>query len=424
MSLIIFDDSNITDFYPITLTRSAGELRSGIMKLKQRIAAYMCEENTGLIIPDSISEVYQERKPLLLINKLNKDSRLMINSRLKINKNIAVVLQKLQSKSVLLNEDEDFIAANIEGCSLLHNRKISTEDLKKLLEQMMGELNFKVFRDEKMSLWRGLPELIAQSGTNIVSDYNDFFYDKDNYYEVETGVTVQNPYNIWLGENVELKPGVVLDGSEGPIIIDGDTKILSNSVVTGPVFIGRNCLIKAGSRVYQNTSIGKYSKVGGEIEASIIQGYSNKQHDGFLGHSYLGEWVNLGAGTNNSDLKNNYGEIKIYSIQKQKMVGTGQRFMGAIIGDHTKTGIGVSINTGCVLGVGVNVFGSNLVKDFVPSFSWGEFGDLSEYEIEKCLQTMDMVKKRRNLFLSQLEKVLYRKLRLKDLETKKRELIQ
>jgi len=203
-------------------------------------------------------------------------------------------------------------------------------------------------------------------------------------------------------------PGVIIDATNGPVISDENVKIMANSVIIGPVYIGKNSTIKIGAKIYEGTSIGPVCKIGGEVEGTIFQAYTNKQHGGFLGHSYLGEWVNIGAGTNNSDLKNNYKNVTIYFHTEGKKIDSGSQFIGTFIGDHTKTGINSTINTGSVIGVGCNLFGRELITDFIPSFSWGDASNLSEYVEDKFLETAEIVKKRRKLKLTANEKELYR----------------
>ena len=164
--------------------------------------------------------------------------------------------------------------------------------------------------------------------------------------------------------------------------------------------------MKIGAKIYGGSSIGPICKVGGEIESSIFQAYSNKQHDGFLGHSYVGEWVNLGADTNNSDLKNNYKNVFQYSYETGELFDSGTQFMGCLIADHVKIGINCSLNTGLVIGLGANIYGNKLFSGFVPDFSWGEADSLNTYRIDEFLDTAGKVKSRRRLELEQIESEL------------------
>ncbi|MCL1827804.1 MAG: hypothetical protein FWG20_07215, partial [Candidatus Cloacimonetes bacterium] len=173
---------------------------------------------------------------------------------------------------------------------------------------------------------------------------------------------------------------------------------------------GKNSIIKIGSKIYPNTSIGPHCKVGGEVEDTIIQAYSNKQHDGFLGNSYIGEWVNIGAGTSNSDLKNNYNNVKMWDFTQQKKRETGLVFLGALIGDHCKLGINSTINTGTTICYGSSIYGKKLICGQTPPFSWVEDNKISLYDLEKLLDTIEKVKQRRGEKLSDIERNVMHKL--------------
>jgi UDP-N-acetylglucosamine diphosphorylase/glucosamine-1-phosphate N-acetyltransferase len=259
----------------------------------------------------------------------------------------------------------------------------------------------------KAVLYSNMADLIMDNKRMIEYDFDQLFYDKDNYIETEMGVTVLNPYKVWIGEGTVLKPGVILDATSGPIIIDEEAEIMANAVIIGPAYIGKNTKIKIAAKIYEGTSIGPVCKIGGEVEGSIIQAYSNKQHDGFIGHAYLGEWVNLGADTNNSDLKNNYKPVSMYSYRSQTKVNAGYQFLGSVIADHVKTGINCSLNTGVVIGMGSNLWGKDLISDYIPDFSWGEAKSLSEYRLAAFIATARIVKQRRKMEVSDLEAELY-----------------
>ena len=182
---------------------------------------------------------------------------------------------------------------------------------------------------------------------------------------------------------------------------------MSHSFIQGPASIGNDSIIKKGATVYHNTSIGEYCKVGGEVESSVILSFTNKQHEGFLGHSYLGSWINIGAGTNNSDLKNNYENITV--LLNGKPVDTGSRFVGLIMGDHSKTAINTMFNTGTIAGVSCNIFGEGFPPRYIPSFSWGGSAFLKQYDIKKSLDVAEIVMKRRNRELTPEEENMLRK---------------
>ena len=260
------------------------------------------------------------------------------------------------------------------------------------------------------ALYRQLSDLIHDNDRLLRYDFEQFFHDKDNFFETEPGVTILNPYNVWLGEDVDLKPGVIIDASDGPVVIDEEAVVMHNSVIIGPCYIGKRSVVKINAKIYQSCSIGPVCKIGGEVEGSIIQAYSNKQHDGFLGHAYLGEWVNIGADTNNSDLKNTYKNVAIYNYTTKNKIDSGTQFMGCLIGDHVKLGINSTINTGAVIGLGSNLWGRNLISDYISEFSWGEAGSLIRYRIEDFIQTAATVKARRKLKLGEAEIALFQRL--------------
>jgi UDP-N-acetylglucosamine diphosphorylase/glucosamine-1-phosphate N-acetyltransferase len=212
---------------------------------------------------------------------------------------------------------------------------------------------------------------------------------------VYPGAHLVNPDQIVLGEKCVVRAGAVLDASEGPIVIADHAVIMPNAVLMGPCYVGSGTIVNPAARLLAGTSVGAVCKVGGEISETIIAAYSNKQHDGFLGNSYLGEWVNLGAATNNSDLKNNYSPVRMWCAGAER--DTGRQFLGLLMGDHTKTGINVLFNTGSVVGFNCNVFSAEMPAKFVSSFSWGHGEDLIRYELDRAMQTAAVVMERRNV---------------------------
>ena len=399
MKIILFDDVNYRHFYPITYTRSTSDLRVGILKLRQRLNLYLDNTDNYIVIADYLEDIYRERHPDWYINQLPEDEILLVNTRTKINEELTKRILNLPLDHYLTS-DGSLVAARLE----VDEQALAADQVESLLIGM---------REEKLDddvLWNWLWNLISENGKYINKDFEMVFNDKDNSFETEMGVTILNPYNVWIGENVTIKPGVVIDGSEGPVVLDEGCLLMPNCVITGPVYIGKKSVIKAGATIYENTSIGPVCKIGGEVEGCIIQGYVNKQHTGFLGHSYLGEWINLGAGTSNSDLKNNYKPIKVHSIHHEEKIETGMRFLGCLIGDHCKIGINSTINSGSVIGFGCNIYGETMVKDFIPNLRWGESGKLYGYQKDKFIETVSLVKQRRGLSLSESEKELYMKL--------------
>ena len=232
------------------------------------------------------------------------------------------------------------------------------------------------------------------NGKEIQIDFGIYTKGKSSANKKYPGVNFVNKKNIFIGKDVDIKPGVVLDASTGPIFIEKKSTIFPNAVIQGPVYIGESSKIKSCATIYPNVSIGKVCKIGGEVEDTIIHPFSNKQHSGFLGHSYLGSWINLGADTNNSDLQNNYGTIKVQVNGRH--IDSGKQFVGLMMGDHSKTAINTMFNTGTVVGFSSNVFGAGFPPKYIPSFGWGGAESMKEYKLAKAIETTKAVFARRD----------------------------
>jgi len=225
---------------------------------------------------------------------------------------------------------------------------------------------------------------------------------------IDHGVCMEFPQRIHVGKDAHVHAGAVLDAEHGPIYIGDRAVVMSGAVIIGPAAIGDRSAVKIHAKIYQGTTIGNVCKVGGEVEDSIVHGWSNKQHDGFLGHAYVGAWVNIGAGTNNSDLKNNYSPVRVKIAGRE--VNTGSQFVGLFMGDHSKCGIGTTFNTGTVVGSCCNIFGPGLPPKAIPSFAWGGANGFVSYDVEKCLAVARAVMKRRDVELAPDEERLVRAL--------------
>ncbi len=221
-----------------------------------------------------------------------------------------------------------------------------------------------------------------------------------------TGVYLMSSDNIWIADSARIDPGVVIDAQNGPVYIDENAHIFPQATIIGPAYIGRNCHIKIGAKIYEGTSLGEECKVGGEVKSSIIHSFSNKQHDGFLGHAYLGQWVNLGADTNNSNLKNNYGAVRVHVNGKE--IDSGSTFVGLTMGDHSKCAINTMFNTGTVAGIMCNIYGADFPPKWIPSFSWGGSGGFTEHDVDRALTVARKVMERRGVTLGQAEEKLIR----------------
>ena len=212
---------------------------------------------------------------------------------------------------------------------------------------------------------------------------------------IPDGVQYLNKENIFIEEGAEVLFSI-LNASTGPIYIGRDTLIMEGSLVRGPFAMGQNSVLKMGAKVYGATTLGPNCKVGGEVNNVVIFGNSSKGHEGYLGNAVIGEWCNIGADTNNSNLKNNYAEVRLWNYENEGFDKTGLQFCGLIMGDHSKSAINTMFNTGTVIGVSSNIYGSNFPRNFIPSFSWGGAAGFSTYQINKAKDTANLVMKRKN----------------------------
>ena len=249
-------------------------------------------------------------------------------------------------------------------------------------------------------------DIFESSKEKLSNDFGKFLFNNDYTYHPSL-ITINDEY-IHIGHNSNIKAGVIIDASKGPIIIDSEAILDHGVILEGPNYIGKKTYIAPGTKVRPNNIIGPMCKVGGELIENNFLGYSNKVHDGFLGHSYIGEWVNIGAGTNNSNLKNNYNPVKVRI--EEHTYETQLQFLGSLIGDYTRIAIGTNLNTGTTVGIGSNVFEHQFINNYIPPFSWGRD---EKVEIEKLLDTISKMQKRRGKSISSSEKKSIKKIYFK-----------
>ena len=241
-------------------------------------------------------------------------------------------------------------------------------------------------------------DIFSKNGAAIKADF-DLLTAERTSAPIPENTVAFNPEAIFIEEGAKL-PLCVLNATDGPIYIGKNSEIMEGSMVRGPFALCEGSTLKMGTKIYGPTTVGPHSKVGGEVNNSVFFGYSNKGHDGFLGNSVIGEWCNLGADTNNSNLKNNYAEVRLWSYETENFAKTGLQFCGLMMGDHSKCGINTMFNTGTVVGVSANIFGSGFPRNFIPSFSWGGAKGFTTYLTSKAFEVAQVVMKRRGLELS------------------------
>ena len=403
MQICIFEDKDYKNFLPLVYFRPVCHLHCGIFSLREKIESMFPKIQTVLHMREDLAENVSENFPLLKINRLPSDDIWFINGRVLADENLVNFLKSNSVAEKVYIHGDTIAAAFVKRGNLsklsgnLSNRTVD--------ESLFKNIPSGIFLGTIMQFpW----DTVNHTAEEISRDFRRLKIKNKITGKVYAGSHLINKKNIIIGKGSIVKPGAVLDAEKGPIIIGKNVTIMPNAVIEGPSFIGDNSIVKIGAKIYHGTSIGKWCKVGGEIEASIIQSYSNKQHEGFLGHSYLGSWVNLGADTNTSDLKNNYSTIRIHV--NNRMIDSGQQFIGLTMGDHSKSGINVMFDTGTVAGVSSNVLGSGLPSKFIPSFAWGGQTGFTIYDLEKSLDTMRIVMARRNVKMSAAYEKLVRKI--------------
>jgi UDP-N-acetylglucosamine diphosphorylase/glucosamine-1-phosphate N-acetyltransferase len=257
------------------------------------------------------------------------------------------------------------------------------------------------FKEEVLQI-KNTWDIFSLNDKAIQADF-DLLTEGRTSQPIPSGVHAIQKQNIFIEQGATVSYSS-LNASKGPIYIGKDSEIMEGSLVRGPFALGENSILKMGTKVYGATSVGPFCKVGGEINNSVLFGYSSKGHEGFLGNSVLGEWCNIGADSNTSNLKNNYAEVKLWNYQEERFTNTGLQFCGLMMGDHSKCGINTMFNTGTVIGVSANIFGSGFPRNFVPSFSWGGAAGFTTYQIKKVFEVAKVVMKRRGLELTETDK--------------------
>jgi len=379
--ICFFESPDYTTLLPLVYLRPVYDLRCGILTLREKAGLYFPGLPVSLFCREYLEEIVNQQNPGLQVNQISRNSCLFINGQVIIDKNFV-------NQLALKDGDTVYLSGNILAAVKLSRKNLELINSK--FPDSFALLNFKNLPQKNVEVkfikypW----ELVNNNGEQIISDFTQLTSgSKGNNIKgtVYEGALLLNKENIFIDEGSKIKPGVVLDAESGPIFIGKNVWVYPNAVIEGPAYIGNNSRIKIGAKIYENTSIGPFCKVGGEVEESVIHSYSNKQHDGFLGHSYLGSWVNLGADTNNSDLKNNYGSVKV-TINGEK-IDSGSLFAGLIMGDHSKSGINTMFNTGTVVGVSSNIFGAGFPDKYIPSFSWGGSESMITYTLQKSIET-------------------------------------
>jgi len=456
ISTCIFEDKKHANFLPLALSRPVFDLRIGCGTLRSRLLDGLPAGGRSLICRDYLAALTREEPAKVAVNEPSSSATLFLNGRwLAVENQRDRILGMLGESSVAVKGGY-IVAANLPAVAAKELsqylvRRVSApavEQMSEALRALAGgtaptgkkgasrsprgarEDEHAIGHDhfeetlpveieqliEKHKLRRiavddayllSFPWQLIEFNADVIAD--DFarmpvrgLSDGALVYD---GAHIVGPDHIVLGEKCVVRAGAVLDATDGPIVIADRAVIMPNAVLIGPCYVGSATVVNPGARVLSGASIGAVCKVGGEISETIIAAYSNKQHDGFLGNSYVGEWVNIGAATNNSDLKNNYSPVRMWCAGAER--DTGRQFLGLLMGDHSKTGINVPFNTGSVVGFNSNVFSSEMPPKFVPSFSWGHGEEMIRYQLDRALATAAVVMERRNVKFTRAHRALF-----------------
>ena len=381
MNYILFDDQHVrTSLLPLTFTRPVSEIRVGICTITQKWEQLLRSRISFLTEP-----YLQAKYP-----QVNTQNDVFINGAICPDEALLGAVQSLEKGDRLMHGD-----------ILVAYRP---EELPETLTDIdqIPEIRVQTHQ-QHITIIRDLCDIYTSNGEQIRADFKRLTAGRVSRPISDPHTAVYNPGQIFIEEGVEMK-ACVLNAEGGPIYIGRNAQLHEGTVVRGPFALGEGSFLNMGSKIRPDTTIGPYCKVGGEVSNSVIFGYSNKSHDGFMGNSVLGEWCNLGADTNTSNMKNDYGHVKQWSYNEGGMRDTGRQFCGLVMGDHSKAGINTMFNTGTVVGVSCNVFGGEFPPKYVPSFSWGGAAGLEIYHLDKALEVADRAMQRRGLPFSELDR--------------------
>jgi UDP-N-acetylglucosamine diphosphorylase/glucosamine-1-phosphate N-acetyltransferase len=371
MNYILFDDILVREhLLPFTFTRPISEIRIGILTISEK-----WEFELGQKVSFKTEKYLSEKYPEVISAK---EDNVWINGSILPGQELVKAIKKLGKDEAIFSGNTP-VAMNGNGKSM------------KQLQWEGGKL-FKIER-----LW----DIFSKNGEALEQDFARLCKGKKSSTPSSTNTLIGK--NIFIEEGAKLECAII-NSISGPVYIGKDAEIMEGAIIKGPVALCEGSIVKAGAKIYGATTIGPFSKVGGEVNNAVIFSYSNKGHDGFLGNAVIGEWCNLGADTNNSNLKNNYSIVKMWDYAEGKEVSTGLIFCGLIMGDHSKCGINTMFNTGTVVGTCCNIFGADFPKKYIPSFSWGGASGFTIHELEKACQTAERMFERRHKKFDMVEK--------------------
>ena len=381
MRLYLFDDARARQWTPFSTTRPVGELLFGCMLLRERAERFWNNKCNGQLIDPDLKEFKEPGSPPIIYESIpGSDEPTIFFSSRAVPGIDSIPPTDVSARLVI---DDQIVGWIIPPNGILPQEKDFLNPNSSTFEFPFLEINGQVLEEP----W----DMIACNSNQIKNDVPEIF--SKSPFKLPEGVHHSGAEMISIAPGVKLEAGVYLDTSNGPIHLSEDSQVMAFTRIAGPAFVGPGSHLLGGH--FQEVSIGPACKVRGEVVSSVLLGYSNKAHDGYLGHSYAGKWVNLGALTTNSDLKNNYSTVRVPTVRGK--VDTGLIKMGCMIGDHVKTGIGTLLATGSVIGAGSNLFGGLLFPQYVPPFTWGSTNKLEEYHLDLFLKVVERSMGRRDI---------------------------
>jgi len=374
MNYILFDGTVRNALLPFTFTRPVADIRIGILTIREKWEKYLGSTTTTLT-----EEYLSEKFPMV-----EMEENVMINASFLPNDILSEMVSNLEPNQAIFKGEEVIAFFTQES------------------QEEVDFDKYEIIEYNEDCLFVAHPwDIFAKNDAAIREDFELLTEDRKSQ-PIPKSVNVISAENIFIEEGAKLE-FVTLNAATGPIYIGKNSEIMEGSVIRGPFALCEGAQVKLATKVYGATTVGPYSRIGGEVSNSVLFAYSNKGHDGFLGNSVLGEWCNMGADSNNSNLKNNYEEVKLWSYETEGFAKTGLQFCGLMMGDHSKCGINTMFNTGTVVGVSANIFGSGFPRNFVPSFSWGGASGFSTYITKKAFETARIVMSRRNVEFDEKE---------------------
>lgn len=377
MNYILFDGAVRNALLPFTFTRPVADIRIGILTIREKWEEYL-GNTTTTITEDYLSDKY----PMVEMSE-----NVLINASFLPSTELVEQVQHLGENEAILFEEEIVAFYTTET-----QEKVDFSTYKTI------KLKGNVLRIE--NTW----DIFSKNDAALQADF-DLVTKGRTSEPISSTNTVMNVENIFLEEGAKVEC-CILNATAGPIYLGKDSEVMEGSVIRGGFALCNHSTVKMGAKIYGPTTIGPHSKIGGEVNNVVLFGYSNKGHEGFLGNSVLGEWCNIGADTNTSNMKNNYAEVRLWNYETEGFTKTGVQFCGLMMGDHSKCGINTMFNTGTVIGVSANIFGSGYPRNFVPSFSWGGASGFTTYLPKKAFETAIIMMDRRGVKFDEKEEAI------------------